>query len=252
MNNLSVDASKISPLQHTAAMQLLETELQLTVELLARLEPGDWKTQTACPDWDVRRMYLHVLGACEGSASVREGLHQLRTASRRHKRAGGPLEANLSAVQVAEREALDPGQLLERLRAVAPKTVKARRRLPGVVRKSIKIGVDGPVIEKWTVGYLVDTIYLRDLWMHRVDATGATGREMVLSEEHDGRIVADVVGEWARRHRAPFTLELSGPAGGRFFAGGGGDPIVLDAVDFCGTLAGRSRGEGLLATIVPF
>jgi len=88
--------------------------------------------------------------------------------------------------------------------------------------------------------------------MHRVDASRATGRDMVLSADHDGRIVADVVDEWARRHGRSFSLELTGPAGGQFRAGESGEPLVLDAVDFCRILCGRASGEGLLATIVPF
>ena len=233
-------------------MQLLEVEFHQTVELLSRLARDDWSAQTDCPDWDVRRMYLHVLGACEGSASLRTGMHQMRVAGKRRKRLGGPLEAHLSAVQVAEREAINPEQLVEQLRAIASKTVKARRRIPSLLRKQVKIGVDAPISEKWSLGYLIDTIYLRDLWMHRVDATRATGREMVLTADHDGVIVADVVAEWARRHGRPFHLDLSGPAGGRFSVGDGGESIAVDAVDFCRTLSGRATGEGLLATAVPF
>lgn len=252
MSTSAVDVSAIAPLQHGEAMRLLESELQITIDLLAQLSPSEWTSQTACPDWDVRRMYLHVLGACEGSASVREGLRQLRAAVKRRRVNGGPLEANLSALQVAERESIDPVRLVESLRAIAPKTVKARKRLPGLIRRFAKVGVDGPVVEKWTIGYLVDTIYLRDLWMHRLDATDATGREPRFSTEHDGRIVADVVSEWARRHGQPFTLELTGAAGGRFANGEGGESIVIDAAEFCRVMSGRASGAGLLATIVPF
>ncbi len=74
----------------------------------------------------------------------------------------------------------------------------------------------------------------------------------MLTPEHDGRIVADVVAEWARRHGKPFTLELTGPAGGFFANGAGGDPTVIDAVEFCSLLAGRGQPTGLLTTIVPF
>lgn len=238
-------------------MRLLESELRLTVDLLSQLDPSEWTSQTACPDWDVRRMYLHVLGACQGSASVREGVHQLRAAGKRRRASGGALEANLSAVQVAERESIDAVRLVESLREIAPRTVKARKRLPGLIRRFAKVSVDSPVVEKWTIGYLVDTIYLRDLWMHRLDATDATGREPTFSAAHDGRIVADVVGEWARRHGQPFTLELTGAAGGRFvngqFANGeGGESIVIDAAEFCRVMSGRAPGAGLLATNVPF
>ena len=74
----------------------------------------------------------------------------------------------------------------------------------------------------------------------------------MLTAEHDGRIVADVVAEWARRHGQPFTLELTGTAGGTFDVGTGGESIALDAVEFCRLLAGRGEATGLLTTIVPF
>jgi len=45
---------------------------------------------------------------------------------------------------------------------------------------------------------------------------------------------------------------LTGPAGGRFGAGGEAERLELDALDFCRTLSGRAAGAGLLATGVPF
>jgi hypothetical protein len=104
----------------------------------------------------------------------------------------------------------------------------------------------------WRLGYLMDVIYNRDAWMHRVDVRRAIAREMVLTSDHDGRLVSDVVTEWARRHGKPFTLSLTGPAGGSFVAGEGGDHIELDAVEFCRILSGRATGAGLLSTEVPF
>jgi hypothetical protein len=73
-----------------------------------------------------------------------------------------------------------------------------------------------------------------------------------LTPAHDGRLVADVVADWARRHGEPFTLVLTGSAGGRWRAGDGGALIEIDALDFCWTLAGRAPGTGLLTTPVPF
>jgi uncharacterized protein (TIGR03083 family) len=200
-------------------------------------------------------MYQHVLGACEAGASMRENVHQLRRARAYRKEHGGPLEAALSAVQVQERSDLGPAQVVERLAAVAPKTVRGRARTPGFVRAHAKLAVDGPVVETWKLGYLIDTIYLRDLWMHRVDVARALDRPVEFSPEHDGRLVADVVAEWARRHGRPFVLELSGPAGGTYAHDDGSaeaERITIDAVEFCRTLAGREPATGLLATVVPF
>jgi uncharacterized protein (TIGR03083 family) len=255
------DVTDAGPLSHEEAMQLQAAELDRTLELLSALDDTDWATQTECPDWDVRQMYLHVLGACEAGASMRENLHQMRAAKRHQKSEGGPLEAGLSAVQVRDRLDLTPAELLDRLTAIAPVTVRKRTKLPALLRR-VTMKVDGPVIESWSLGYLVDTIYLRDLWMHRVDAARATGRELVLSGDHDGRVVADVVAEWARRHGQAFTLTLTGPAGGTYSSSGSPsstastgppvDDLHLDAVEFCRILAGRADGPGLLGTIVPF
>ena len=187
----TTDATTIAPIDHSEAMRLQATELERAVALLRTLDAEQWSTQTVCPDWDVRSMWLHVLGACEAGASMRENMHQMLAARKRQKQLGDSLEAGLSATQVAERADLSPAELVERLEQIAPKTVKGRSRTPRPMR-ALKIGVDAPVVEKWALGYLIDVIYLRDAWMHRVDTASATGADLVLTSDHDGRIVADV------------------------------------------------------------
>jgi hypothetical protein len=107
--------------------------------------------------------------------------------------------------------------------------------------------------ESWRLGYLVDVILTRDTWLHRVDLARAVGAELAPTPDHDGRIVADIVAEWARRHGRPFELHLTGPAGGAYrSADAGGELLTLDAIEFCRILSGRASGEGLFATAVPF
>ena len=255
MTATTTDVTTIPRLAHHEAMRLQAAELDRTLALLRSLDDASWKAATDCPAWDIRAMYQHVLGACEAGASMRENVHQLRLARAHRRRHGGPLEAALSALQVSERAELSGADIVKRLTETAPGTVRGRTRTPSPVRNHARLAIDGPVHEKWTLGYLIDTIYLRDLWMHRVDAAHALGRPLELSAEHDGRIVADVVAEWARRHAQPFVLELTGPAGGSYAR----DPerseaelLSLDAVEYCRALAGRVPATGLLATIVPF
>ena len=250
-----IDTATIASLDHGEALELQRVELDRTIALLKSLEPDDWTKRTDCPEWDVRQLYLHVLGACEAGARMRENVHQLSRALRRRREAGGALEAALSWVQVGERDHLTPAELVARLDAVAPATIRGRRRVPKVIRDTVKIPVDGPVRERWSLTYLTGTIYLRDLWMHRVDAARATGKPIELTSAHDGRIVADVVVEWARRHGRPFALELTGVAGGTFVhddADGDAERRTLDAVEFARVLAGRATADGLLTTVVPF
>jgi hypothetical protein len=91
--------------------------------------------------------------------------------------------------------------------------------------------------------------------MHRIDTARAVSRPLELSADHDGRIAADVVAEWARRHRRPFVLELTGPAGDTCTHQPDSpdyERLTLDAIEFCRTVAGRASATGLLATVVPF
>jgi hypothetical protein len=109
----------------------------------------------------------------------------------------------------------------------------------------------GEPVGRINLGYLMDMVYTRDVWMHRADLARATGKPMSLTAEHDGRIVADLVAEWAVAYGHAFVLELTGPAGATFTAGTGGDELRIDAVDFVRILSGRGSGDGLLAYAFP-
>ena len=108
MTATTTEVATITPVSHGEAMHLQATELERTIALLRSLDDHDWEARTDCPDWDVRAMFQHVLGACEAGASMRENLHQLRRARAHRRQFGGPLEAALSAVQVSERAISTP------------------------------------------------------------------------------------------------------------------------------------------------
>jgi hypothetical protein len=50
----------------------------------------------------------------------------------------------------------------------------------------------------------------------------------------------------------PFTLTITGPAGGEYVSGENGERITIGAVEFCRALSGRATGTGLLTHEVPF
>ena len=106
-------------------------------------------------------------------------------------------------------------------------------------------------VGRQSVSYLFDVGFTRDVWMHRIDLTRATGRTLDLDSEHDGRLVADIVAEWAGTHGEPFTLSLGGPAGGQFRSGTGGEHVEMDAAEFCRILAERGEGTGILRHHLP-
>ena len=140
-------------------------------------------------------------------------------------------------------------------RELVAEAAAGRRRTPAPMRRFVRFPVEmGSIDETWTLGFLVDVILTRDAWLHRIDLCRAIGSEPIITRDHDGWIVSDVVQEWARRHGQPFELELTGEAGGFFEAGEAEDRehLRLDAVEFCRIVSGRADGIGLLATEVPF
>ena len=249
MNTTATRVDDIPALTRSEAMAFATDEFGRWLDLLRALTPGEWAAPTECEPWDVRAMACHLLGATESHASLREMAHQMR-AYRGAK--DGPMIDAMTALQIRDRAELSPDDVVARFESAAPRSVRARRRMPGLLRR-MPMKVDPPFDrDGWRLGYLMDVIYNRDLWMHRVDIHRAIGRDMVLTADHDGRLVADVVAEWARRHGKPFTLILTGPAGGTFVAGDGGERIEFDAVEFCRILSGRAQGAGLLTTEVAF
>lgn len=231
-------------------MRLAATEYSRFAEQLQRLSAEDWTRPTDCPAWDVRALASHVLGMAAMAASIREQVRQMRAARRR----GGVFIDALTALQVSERVGMIPSEITSAFVATGPRAARGRRRTPGVIR-SRALPMAQPVgdhLERWTIGFLVDVVLTRDVFVHRVDIARATGRDLELSADHDGVLVADVAAEWAARHGQPCTLHLDGPAGGSWSWGSEGPTLELDAVEFCRVVSGRASGNGLLAVAVPF
>lgn len=251
MTTTAIDVATIAPIDHDEAMQITEVEFARMLSAARELSADDWTCPTVCTGWDVRAMMLHQLGAAESNASLRESAHQMRLGKRLFKEIGGHHWVDgVNEIQIRERSALTNDEIISRYAAAIPKAVKTRRRLPRVVR-SLPLVDFGEPIGRQSLGYLMDIGYTRDVWMHRVDIANATSRPLVLTTEHDGRIVAGVVAEWARIHGLSFVLELEGPAGGTYTSGTGGERLQIDAVEFVTVLSGRGSGTGLLAYPLP-
>jgi uncharacterized protein (TIGR03083 family) len=236
------------PMRHSDWMTAASEEYRRLGALLADLADEDWGRPTDCGGWTVHDIVAHLVGAAESTASVREMRRQQKLG--RRLRPGAPDVDGMNDVQVQERASASPTELRSGLADAGARGVRSRRRLPAVVR-AIRLPF-GPPLGTRPLGYLMDRIYTRDAWMHRVDLTRATGRPLQLTAGHDGRIVADVVAEWAGVHGQPYTLTLTGPAGGTWSLGTGGEVIRMDAVEFCRVLSGRVPGTALLAHAVPF
>jgi uncharacterized protein (TIGR03083 family) len=251
--------SAVQPaIERPTAMRLAETEYQRVTDAVDALQSEDWTRPTDCTAWDVRQLVAHIAGQANLFSTPLELARQMRATKVQERRGRKGVDA-LTAAQVEERQDLGPQDLCAELHRVCPRGARGRRRVPGFLRR--RRLPDAETIngapETWSLGYLTDVILTRDPWMHRLDLARATGRDLVVTADHDGVIVADVVAEWGRRHGQPYRLELTGPAGGSWSIGVGGEEIVMDAADFCRIASGRPGSDGgqawgLLATQVPF
>jgi uncharacterized protein (TIGR03083 family) len=247
----AVEVSSIPPLDHDEAMGLAETEVGRVLRLADGLTEPEWASPTECPGWTVRDVLAHLLGMWRLQYDPDERARQVGVAAERARVSGRLRIDEMTALQIEERAHLSNAELVAAMRDIAPVALAGRRALPPEVRAT-PYDSELPGERPWTVGYLLGVIHTRDPWMHRVDIARATGGVMAVDREHDGRIVADVVADWAGRHDRPFTLRLTGPAGGTYTRGRGGEEHELDAVEFCRVLSGRARGVGLLAVPVAF
>jgi uncharacterized protein (TIGR03083 family) len=247
----AVDTATLPRIEHAEAMEIAAVENRKVAVTLRDLRPEDWGKPSDCARWDVRQLVAHVVGSAAGQASPLEFLRQVRR--------GRPMVAEIGAeywwdgmneVHVRERASATPAELVAEWDRQSARALRARRHMPRPVAALPLLRLPAPVCRQ-RLRYLFDMGFTRDAWMHRIDIATATGRPLDVDKTHDGRIIADLVAEWATTHDEPFTLTLTGPAGGTFTSGHGGEQVTVDAVDFARTLAGRLPGHGLLAHELP-
>jgi uncharacterized protein (TIGR03083 family) len=234
------------------ARRLAEEEFRRFAELMSSLHPDEWELPTDCALWNVRQMALHVLGAADAQASVKEFMHQMRR--------GRPLAKELAEshhwvdgvneLQIRERSHLADDEIVEQLATVGPRAVKGRFGTPLPMRY-LPIPI-GPPLGWKPLNYLLEVGFTRDVLVHRIDIAFATGRELAMTPEHEGRLIGDIVAEWAELWDQPFELVIEGPAGGKYSYGVDGERVEMDAMQLVSVLAEhRESPGGVLAKTLP-
>jgi uncharacterized protein (TIGR03083 family) len=232
------------------ARVLAETEFVRFAEAVASLTPEEWEMPTDCTGWDVRKMVVHVLGSGDAQASFPTFVHQLRRGLPLNKQIDSHHWVDgMNEFQIRERDHLSNDEVVAQLEAVGPKAVKGRWRTP-LPARHLPIPF-GPPIGWAPLKYLLDVGFTRDVWCHRIDLHAAIGRPMHLTADHDGRLVGDIVAEWAGVYDQPFELVLEGIAGGKYTYGVDGERVEIDAIDFVRTLSGRLAATGVLGNAFP-
>jgi uncharacterized protein (TIGR03083 family) len=197
-------AGRIPAVSHEEAGQHARTEYERLLALLESLTADDWEQRTYCTEWNVRDMAAHLAGAMTGSASFREFKRQ-NVDHPYVKQAPNGIDGT-NRLQIEERADWSTDEVIAEFRRNGPTAIANRQRLPWLVRCLPIPNFPGDV------GYLMDVIYPRDEWMHRYDICAATGREMVTTPAHDGRMTALVVRDIAQKLA---SRELKGQLAGR-------------------------------------
>lgn len=239
-----VEAARLPQADQVQAAAVGAAEGQAALELLGKLTGGDWSRPTDCAEWDVRALVSHLVAQCEDNISMATMLRRELQGRRRYPDRAA-VDAHM-AVQLDDHRANSGPQLAERFAELWPDAVGARGRRARLLRRAtVSSGVPGT--PRVSVGYVLDVIYNRDLWMHRLDLARATGHPFTAGD-HDRKIVEqavrDVAVSWTGR---PVTLELTGPAGGRWLIGQG-DPVAAiraDATAYMRALSGRDDNVAL-------
>lgn len=243
---MTASAESIPYVNADEAHRLLTDALERLLRLLASLSADDWSKPTACTAWDVHDMAAHQAGGYASGVSYREMLRQYAQIPK----AGQLPEDAINALQVGERKGKSPAELIAELKQTGPRAIHNW----AYGFRAVKwIALPHPVGGLMTLRHLMWVTHSRDTWMHRLDICRAANRPFEQTREHDGRIVALVVRDTAKKLRPrlngrALALTLTGVAGGAWTIGRGvpAAQMEMDALDFNIFVSGRySYDEGL-------
>lgn len=231
VNNMTQKASEIPPVAHAEAGRLSRTEFERVLALLEALEGADWQQPTYCTEWNVRDMVAHLAGSMTGSTSLREFVRQ--NVTHPYVKAATNSVDGTNRLQIEERANLSTAEVIAEFRQSGPIAIKNRQKLPWLMRQ-----IPIPVVGNF--GYLMDIIYPRDEWMHRYDICAATGKQMVITPEHDGRLLDLVLLDIANKLKPQLAgrtivLHITGALSGTYQLGSSTEPdctLTIDLFDF--------------------
>lgn len=246
VQNTLQNVADIPLLSHKEAGAMARVELERFIALLETLSEDDWRRPTYCTLWNVHQMVSHQAGAYAGSASWAEFKRQW--GSPPTPKPGQMTVDAINDLQVADRAQATPAELIAELRQVGPKAVANRQAIPALIRglrfdpqsflyawrpldivRALRWPYEPTFVSfshakqalrgRMRLDYITDLIYIRDTWMHRMDICLATGREMVLTDDHDGRMMALVMHDLAEQLKdvlagKTIVYDIPGPGGG--------------------------------------
>lgn len=239
-------AAQVPGLARAEMAPLAREELARFLALVESLSPRDWSKPTDCTAWDVHAVVAHQASHMKAGASVGEFLDQFMSPRLLRYIAQGmnPLDAS-NQRQVDLRKDRTPAELIAEIHTYGEPSIQKRSRFPFALRM-LRVPVPGHA-EQISIGELLDHIFTRDMWMHRIDIARACGHDFVSSAGHDGRIMALIMRDLNRTlARAldgkAILYRLGGTAGGSWRLGGAAEPqaaLTMDVIEFNRLASGR-------------
>ena len=202
------------------------------IVMLEGLDGSGWKTVTRCAPWTVKDITAHLIGWADALTSFRELGSQARRSLARVKEFGNVVDAQ-NSIQVDDRKDLSSAEILALFRDRMPAEARARKRYGKYLRY---FPFYLPYLGGATnAGYAFNTIFLRDLLIHRLDIAEALDVpfEMTAAER---RVGADMLKDWARRTGADVQVVDGNHS---YVAGAGIDTIEAPLAHIAEALSGR-------------
>lgn len=224
---------------------LARSELAAFVTALEQLDPADWSRPTPCTLWDVHGVAAHQAGHVQSGRGLWGVVAQANpVATFGYLRRGMSSLDAMNQKQVDMRRDRSPAELIREIREGTLRSIAARSRLNPL---SARVPLPVPPAGMMRLRELLQRIFSRDMWIHRLDIADATGRAFELSGDHNALMLALVLEDTARfvRKRSPaanVTLHLQGDGGGTWqLADGRAAPVALSlpVTDFVRRSAGR-------------
>lgn len=237
-----VRAHDVARTDHAHAAELLRPEVDAMAALLGTLSAEEWGLPTECSRWNVRDIVAHMIGNAEITLDPDLMAQRVRDGTTTYPELYRLDAMNEMAVDAWRGRAA--GELVTEFTRIWRQMVEALPGMPESARKQ-EFDTGYPDAPPIRLGYVVDIIFTRDLWMHRVDICRATGREFA-TDQHDRGVIEqalrDLDGEWVG---PPIVLELTGAVPGDWQIGTGGAVATVqgDTVGVMRNLSGRTAPE---------
>jgi uncharacterized protein (TIGR03083 family) len=248
-NPQPASALQIPKLSSAEVIPMAREEISRFVALLESLAPSDWGQPTDCTLWTVKDVVAHQVSHTLALTHYREIMDQFNPLRfREYSRRGMNFLDAANQRQVDKRASWTPAQLINEIRTNTEASLQGRQHFPAFMRWM-------PVItpgyeQRVSFGELIDNIFTRDMWMHRLDICRSTQREMAPTADHDGRITALVIRDLDQHlakklGKQSVIYHLRGLAGGEWLLGGNhsaNTSITMDIFDFHRLASGRING----------